>query len=59
MSIAARLDEIHAAWKKKTPDERTDWYKQNLGLPEPPWAGEVAYDDGADIEDESRGIKSG
>ena len=59
MSIAARLDEIHAAWEQKTPDKKTDWCKQNLGRSEPPWAGEVAYDDGADIEYESRGIISG
>ena len=53
MSITGHR-ERSAAWKRKTPDEKTHWWEENFGWSERPWAGEVAYDDGYDIEYQSR-----
>lgn len=57
-SAAARIAELRSAWERKTPGEKAAWNQETFGGPEPPWAGEVSYDDGADVEYEE-GMRKG
>ena len=58
-SAAARIAELRSAWERKTPGEKAAWNQETFGGREPPWAGEVSYDDGADVEYEERMRKGG
>ena len=53
-SAAAQIDAILSAWDQKTSEEKEAWSAEIFGDEGPPWKGEVAYDDGGDIEYEEK-----
>lgn len=50
----AKLQKFLSEWRRQTPAEKAAWHLEHFETEEPFWKGEVAYDEGEDLDFEDQ-----